>query len=72
MNRFWQTIVHGVAKSQTQLCKQTHTHTHTHTHTLNLFYFGRRKQIWVGSTELNKRAALAVFPKIKKCTGNYI
>ena len=27
----WQAIVHGVAKSPTQL--STHTHTHTHTHT---------------------------------------
>ena len=28
-------IVHGVAKSQTQLrtCTRVHTHTHTHTHT---------------------------------------
>ena len=33
MNRgAWRAIVHGVAKSQTQL--STHTHTHTHTHTL--------------------------------------
>ena len=26
-------IVHGVAKSQTQLSTHTHTHTHTHTQT---------------------------------------
>ena len=30
----WQTIVHGVARSHTQL-SNSHTHTHTHTHTLN-------------------------------------
>ena len=26
----WQAIVHGVAKSRTQLSAHTHTHTHTH------------------------------------------
>ena len=30
--RAWQTTVHRVAKSQTQLGAHTHTHTHTHTH----------------------------------------
>ena len=32
----WRTTVHGVAKSQTRLERQStpvHTHTHTHTHT---------------------------------------
>ena len=28
----WQTTVHGVAKSQTQLSTHTHTHTHAHAH----------------------------------------
>ena len=32
----WWAIVHGVAKSQTQLSRHTnmYTHTHTHTHTV--------------------------------------
>ena len=35
MNRgAWWAIVHGVAKSQTQLSARAHTHTHTHTYTL--------------------------------------
>ena len=29
----WWAIVHGVAKSQTQLSMHTNTYTHTHTHT---------------------------------------
>ena len=29
----WQSVVHGVAKSWTQLSDSAHTHTHTHTHT---------------------------------------
>ena len=29
----WWAIVHGVAKSQTQLSARTHKHTHTHTDT---------------------------------------
>ena len=33
----WWAIVHGVAKSQTQLSARTHKHTHTHTQTQSRF-----------------------------------
>ena len=33
----WRAIVHGVAKSQTQLSVCAHTRTHTHTHTHSCF-----------------------------------
>ena len=32
----WQTTVHGIAKSQTQLSTHTHTHARAHTHIFHL------------------------------------
>ena len=55
---FWQTIVHGVAKSQTQLCKHTHTHTHTHAE----FILFQKEIDMGGEYGTEPRGCLSCFP----------
>ena len=52
----WQAIVHGVAKSRTQL--SMHTHTHTHTHSCTCWSFNGPEP--AGSE--NKRKRLMISP----------